>query len=73
MSARPYTEALRQFQFRVGPDNFCLIHVSLVPVVSAVGMGLHPSVFQLNLSALYGTGGARMGHVARAKGVLGSV
>jgi hypothetical protein len=26
-----------------------------------VGRGLHSSTFQLNLSALYGTGGARMG------------
>lgn len=22
---------MRQFQFRVGPDNFALIHVSLIP------------------------------------------
>eukprot|EP01099_Mayorella_cantabrigiensis_P000913 TRINITY_DN1392_c0_g1_i1.p1 TRINITY_DN1392_c0_g1~~TRINITY_DN1392_c0_g1_i1.p1 ORF type:complete len:620 (+),score=173.91 TRINITY_DN1392_c0_g1_i1:216-1862(+) len=28
----PYIEALRQFQFRVGKENFCSIHVSLVPV-----------------------------------------
>jgi CTP synthase len=28
---------MRQFQFRVGHDNFCLIHVSLVPVVGSVG------------------------------------
>ena len=33
----PFIEALRQFQFRIGSDNFCLIHVSLVPVVGAVG------------------------------------
>ncbi|KAH8913422.1 CTP synthase, partial [Atractiella rhizophila] len=26
-----FVEALRQFQFRVGPSNFALIHVSLVP------------------------------------------
>ena len=27
-----FLEALRQFRFRVGSDNFCLVHVSLVPV-----------------------------------------
>jgi CTP synthase len=29
-----FLEALRQFQFRVGHDNFCLSFVSLVPVLS---------------------------------------
>lgn len=29
-----FLEALRQFQFRVGHDNFCLTFVSLVPVLS---------------------------------------
>jgi hypothetical protein len=33
------------------------------------GRGLHSSTFQLNLSALYGTGGARRGCVARVWGV----
>ncbi|KAL7534547.1 hypothetical protein ACHAXR_005946 [Thalassiosira sp. AJA248-18] len=28
-----FLEALRQFQFRVGPYNFCLTHVSLVPIM----------------------------------------
>lgn len=32
-----FLEALRQFKFRVGSDNFCHVHVSLVPVVGAVG------------------------------------
>lgn len=32
-----FLEALRQFEFRVGRDNFCHVHVSLVPVVGAVG------------------------------------
>ena len=26
----PFVEAFRQFQFRVSPDNFMLVHVSLV-------------------------------------------
>lgn len=29
-----FLEALRQFQFRVGHDNFCLMFVSLVPILS---------------------------------------
>lgn len=37
IESAPFVEALRQFQFRVGRDNFMLIHVSLVPVVGSVG------------------------------------
>ncbi|KAJ2513138.1 CTP synthase ura7 [Coemansia sp. RSA 2049] len=37
IESAPFIEAMRQFQFRVGHDNFCLIHVSLIPVVGAVG------------------------------------
>jgi hypothetical protein len=36
------------------------------------GRGLHSSTFQLNLSALYGIGGARRGCVARVEGMLGA-
>jgi len=32
-----FLEALRQFRYKVGSSNFCHIHVSLVPVVGAVG------------------------------------
>jgi len=32
-----FLESLRQFAYRVGRDNFCHIHVSLVAVVGAVG------------------------------------
>jgi CTP synthase len=31
IESAPFIEAMRQFQFRVGPSNFALIHVSLVP------------------------------------------
>jgi CTP synthase len=31
IESAPFIEAMRQFQFRVGTDNFALIHVSLVP------------------------------------------
>lgn len=33
IESAPFVEALRQFQFRVGRDNFALMHVSLVPVI----------------------------------------
>ncbi|WFC98491.1 CTP synthase (glutamine hydrolyzing) [Malassezia yamatoensis] len=33
IESAPFVEALRQFQFRVGQENFALIHVSLVPVI----------------------------------------
>ena len=34
IESMPFVEAFRQFQFRVGRDNFCVIHVSLIPLVS---------------------------------------
>lgn len=37
IESMPFVEALRQFQFRVGPDNICNVHVSLVPVIGVVG------------------------------------
>jgi len=37
IESSPFVEALRQFQFKVGPSNFCVVHVSLVPVISGVG------------------------------------
>nr|XP_026692949.1 CTP synthase 1 [Ciona intestinalis] len=33
----PFVEAFRQFQFRVKPENFCNIHVSLLPQPSTTG------------------------------------
>lgn len=37
IESAPFVEAMRQFQFRVGHNDFALIHVSLVPVVGSVG------------------------------------
>jgi len=34
IESAPFVEAMRQFQFRVGHENFALIHVSLVPVIN---------------------------------------
>jgi CTP synthase len=37
IESSPFVEALRQFQFRVGRENMCFFHVSLVPVIGVVG------------------------------------
>ena len=37
IESAPFVEALRQFQFRVGQENVCFVHVSLVPVMGPVG------------------------------------
>ncbi|XP_031392837.1 CTP synthase-like isoform X1 [Punica granatum] len=37
IESMPFIEALGQFSYRVGAGNFCLIHVSLVPVLNVVG------------------------------------
>jgi hypothetical protein len=47
--------------------------VALAAELQNTGRGSHSSTFQLNLSALYGIGGAQRGCVARVKGVSGGV
>ncbi|GJM95463.1 hypothetical protein PR202_ga12201 [Eleusine coracana subsp. coracana] len=37
IESMPFIEALRQLSFSLGKENFCLIHVSLVPVLGVVG------------------------------------
>ncbi|KAJ3687469.1 hypothetical protein LUZ61_016633 [Rhynchospora tenuis] len=37
IESMPFIEALRQLSFSVDKENFCLIHVSLVPVIGVVG------------------------------------
>ena len=37
IESAPFVEALQQLQFRAGPSNCCLVHVSLVPVLGVVG------------------------------------
>ena len=37
IESAPFIEALRQFQFRVGQENVCFVHVGLVPVMGPVG------------------------------------
>jgi len=48
-------------------------HARKLFALEELGRGLHSSTFQLNLSALYGIGGARRGCVAHLKGVLGGI
>lgn len=33
IESMPFIEALRQYQFRVGKENMCFVHVSLVPII----------------------------------------
>ncbi|WZY69018.1 hypothetical protein YC2023_001258 [Brassica napus] len=52
IESMPFIEALGQFSYRVGSENFCLIHVSLVPktkptqhsVKDLRGLGLSPNI-----------------------------
>eukprot|EP00878_Enallax_costatus_P014560 GHUV01015231.1.p1 GENE.GHUV01015231.1~~GHUV01015231.1.p1 ORF type:complete len:554 (+),score=149.49 GHUV01015231.1:128-1789(+) len=37
IESSPFVEALRQFHFKVGPGNMCIVHVSLVPIIGVVG------------------------------------
>ncbi|VEU20499.1 DEKNAAC101366 [Brettanomyces naardenensis] len=65
IESAPFVEALRQFQFRVGRENFALIHVSLVPVINGEqktkptqaairelrGLGLYPDMIACRCQA----------------------
>ncbi|CAO2209435.1 unnamed protein product [Urochloa humidicola] len=37
IESRPFIEALSQFSYRAADNTFCLVHVSLVPVIDIVG------------------------------------
>ena len=37
IESMPFVEALRQLQLRVKPENFCIVHVSMVPIVGSDG------------------------------------
>lgn len=39
LESGPFVEAIRQFQFRIGPENFFSIHLSLVPTVGSAEDG----------------------------------
>jgi CTP synthase len=44
-----FVEAFRQFQFRVKRENFCLVHVSLVPQVCIKRNSLYIFYFSISL------------------------
>uniref|UniRef100_A0A383WIW8 CTP synthase n=1 Tax=Tetradesmus obliquus TaxID=3088 RepID=A0A383WIW8_TETOB len=66
IESSPFVEALRQFHFKVGPNNMCIVHVSLVPIIGVVGeqktkptqhsvavlrsLGLHPDLLACRCS-----------------------
>ncbi|KAI3745875.1 hypothetical protein L6452_08286 [Arctium lappa] len=50
IESMPYIEALGQFSYCVGAGIFCLIHVSLVPVLNVVG---EPVIRSEGLGGLY--------------------
>jgi CTP synthase len=37
IESMPFVEALRQLQLKVAPEDFCLIHVSMVPIIGESG------------------------------------
>lgn len=37
IESMPFVEALRQLQLKVKPENFCIVHVSMVPIIGEDG------------------------------------
>ena len=56
IESMPFIEAVRQLQWRVGTHNFCLVHVSLVPVVGADGGEQKTKPTQHSVQALRSAG-----------------
>ncbi|KAG0454855.1 hypothetical protein HPP92_024147 [Vanilla planifolia] len=54
IESMPFIEALGQFSCRVGAGNFCLVHVSLVPVLNAIEQKTKPT--QHSVRGLRGLG-----------------
>ena len=52
----PFVEAFRQFQFTVGSENFCNIHVSLVPQVRISVTNENVSVREKNVILMMNRG-----------------
>lgn len=44
IESMPFVEAFRQLQFRMKKENFCVVHVSLVPQVRFSNASLSPSL-----------------------------
>lgn len=55
IESQPFLEAIRQFQYDVGRENICLIHVTLIPYLKASGeMKTKPT--QASVKAMQGMG-----------------
>lgn len=50
----PYVEAFRQFQFKIGHDSICIVHVSLIPETGSGEMKSKPT--QMSVRELRGLG-----------------
>ena len=61
---------LAKSTFPISPEDL-IMKTKRVLAANNGGRGLHSSTFQLNLSALYGIGGARRACVARTRDVRG--
>lgn len=48
IESMPFIEAFRQFQFKVKRENFCNIHVSLVPQVEDIDLPQIEHLFNLS-------------------------
>jgi len=64
----PYVEAMRQFQFKCGPENFCCCHVSLIPETSGGEQKSKPT--QMSIRELRGLGLSPDLILARSKNAL---
>jgi len=64
----PYVEAMRQFQFKVGAENFCCCHVSLIPETTGGEQKSKPT--QMSVRELRGLGLSPDLILARSKNVL---
>jgi len=64
----PYVEAMRQFQFKLGAQNFCCCHVSLIPETSGGEQKSKPT--QMSIRELRGLGLSPDLILARSKNEL---
>lgn len=60
----PFIEALRQMQFRLGPENFIVVHVSLLPITNGE---LKTKPTQMSVKELRGLGLSPKLLISRAK------
>lgn len=64
----PYVEAFRQFQFKIGHSNICIVHVSLIPQTGSGELKTKPT--QMSVRELRGLGLAPDLIMCRGKTIL---